>query len=96
MIPPSVGCGWLRFLAEQASYSPPLVLTGAFIAAGICYWYLRRNPLTVMRRAETWDCGLWLNTAYAIYLQRIYHAFPADFRQTWIIDEQINKDMQGQ
>jgi hypothetical protein len=82
--------------AEQASYSPPLVLTGALIAIGVCYWYLRRNPLTVMRRAETWDCGFggltprmqYTSSAFTMPFRRI-------FAKVWIIDEQINKDMQG-
>jgi formate hydrogenlyase subunit 3/multisubunit Na+/H+ antiporter MnhD subunit len=82
--------------AEQASYSPPLVLIGALIAAGICYWYLRRNPLTIMRRADTWDCGFggltpqmqYTSSSFTMPLRRI-------FSKVWLIDEQINKDMQG-
>ncbi len=82
--------------AKQASYSPPLVLIGALIAAGVCYWYLRRNPLTVMRRAETWDCGFggltprmqYSSSAFTMPIRRI-------FAKVWIIDEQIHKDMQG-
>ncbi|MDD5320797.1 MAG: hydrogenase 4 subunit B [Methylococcales bacterium] len=88
---------WLApFSAKQASYSPPLVLIGALIAAGVCYWYLRRNPLTVMRRAETWDCGFggltprmqYSSSAFTMPIRRI-------FAKVWIIDEQIHKDMQG-
>ncbi len=48
-LPNDSAVGWLWLApvsAEQASYSAPLVLIGALIAAGVCYWYLRRNPLT--------------------------------------------------
>ncbi|OYV17335.1 MAG: NADH dehydrogenase (quinone) [Methylococcaceae bacterium NSM2-1] len=98
-LPNDSALGWLWLApvsAEQASYSAPLVLIGALIAAGICYWYLRRNPLTIMRRAETWDCGFggltprmqYTSSAFTMPFRRI-------FAKTWIIDEQINKDMQG-
>lgn len=92
-----VGWLWLAPVsAEQASYSAPLVLIGALIAAGVSYWYLRRNPLTVMRRANTWDCGFggltprmqYTSSAFTMPFRRI-------FAKVWIIDEQINKDMQG-
>ncbi|UOA09002.1 hydrogenase 4 subunit B [Methylobacter sp. S3L5C] len=88
---------WLAPVSpEQASYSAPLVLIGALIAAGICYWYLRRNPLTVIRKAETWDCGFggltprmqYTSSAFTMPLRRI-------FARVWLVDEQINKDMQG-
>jgi hydrogenase-4 component B len=98
-LPNDSALGWLWLApvsAEQASYSPPLVLTGALIAAGVCYWYLRRNPLTVMRRAETWDCGFggltprmqYTSSAFTMPFRRI-------FAKVWIVDEQIKKDMQG-
>ena len=98
-LPNDSALGWLWLApvsAEQASYSPPLVLIGALIAVGVCYWYLRRNPLTVMRRAETWDCGFggltprmqYTSSAFTMPFRRI-------FAKVWIIDEQINKDMQG-
>lgn len=88
---------WLAPVSpEQASYSAPLVLIGALLAAGICYWYLRRSPLTVIRKAETWDCGFggltprmqYTSSAFTMPLRRI-------FARVWIVDEQINKDMQG-
>lgn len=88
---------WLAPVSpEQASYSAPLVLIGALLAAGICYWYLRRSPLTVIRKAETWDCGFggltprmqYTSSAFTMPLRRI-------FARAWIVDEQINKDMQG-
>ena len=98
-LPNDSALGWLWLApvsAQQASYSAPLVLIGALIAAGVCYWYLRRNPLTVMRRAETWDCGFggltprmqYSSSAFTMPFRRI-------FAKAWIIDEQINKDMQG-
>ncbi len=98
-LPNDSALGWLWLApvsAEQASYSAPLVLIGALIAAGVCYWYLRRNPLTVMRRADTWDCGFggltprmqYSSSAFTMPFRRI-------FAKVWIIDEQINKDMQG-
>jgi formate hydrogenlyase subunit 3/multisubunit Na+/H+ antiporter MnhD subunit len=95
----AVGWLWLAPVSdEQASYSAPLVLIGALIAAGVCYWYLHRNrtPLTLMRRADTWDCGFggvtprmqYSSSAFTMPFRRI-------FAKVWIIDEQINKDMQG-
>jgi hydrogenase-4 component B len=98
-MPNDSALGWLWLApvsAKQASYSPPLVLIGALIAAGLCYWYFRRNRLTVLRRAETWDCGFggltprmqYSSSAFTMPFRRI-------FARVWIIDEQINKDMQG-
>ena len=93
--------GWLWLApvsAEQASYSPPLVLIGALTAAAVCYWYLHRNrtSLTVIRRGETWDCGFggltprmqYSSSAFTMPFRRI-------FAKVWMIDEQIDKDMQG-
>ncbi|MGZ8950651.1 MAG: hydrogenase 4 subunit B [Methylobacter sp.] len=98
-LPNDSALGWLWLApvsAEQASYSPPLVLIAALIAAGISFWYLRRNPETVMRRAEPWDCGFGGLTPR---MQYSCSAFTMPFRRifakVWIIDEQINKDMQG-
>jgi hypothetical protein len=98
-LPNDSALGWLWLApvsAEQASYSPPLVLIAALIAAGISFWYLRRNPATVMRRAEPWDCGFGGLTPR---MQYSCSAFTMPFRRifakVWIIDEQINKDMQG-
>ncbi len=69
-LPNDSALGWLWLApvsAEQASYSPPLVLIGALIAGCISFWYLRRNPATALRQAETWDCGFGgVNTAYAV------------------------------
>lgn len=98
-LPNDSAMGWLWLApvsAKQASYSAPLVLIGALIAAGVCYWYLRRNPLTVMRRAATWDCGFggvtprmqYSSSAFTMPFRRI-------FAKTWIIDEQITKDLRG-
>jgi len=98
-LPNDSAIGWLWLApvsAEQASYSAPLVLIGALIAAGVCYWYLHRNPLTVMRRADTWDCGFggltprmqYSSSAFTMPFRRI-------FAKVWLIDEQITKDMQG-
>lgn len=98
-LPNDSALGWLWLApvsAEQASYSPPLVLIAALIAAGISFWYLRRNPATVMRRAEPWDCGFGGLTPR---MQYSCSAFTMPFRRifakAWIIDEQIGKDMQG-
>ncbi|MDD1607768.1 MAG: hydrogenase 4 subunit B [Methylococcaceae bacterium] len=81
---------------EQASYSPPLVLSGALIAGCVCYWYLRRDPAKAIRIAPTWDCGFggltprmqYTSSAFTMPIRRI-------FAKAWIIDEQVNKDMQG-
>jgi NADH:ubiquinone oxidoreductase subunit 5 (subunit L)/multisubunit Na+/H+ antiporter MnhA subunit len=82
--------------AEQASYSPLLVAVGAGIAGCFTFWYLRRNPETVLRRSATWDCGFggltprmqYTSSAFTMPIRRI-------FARAWIIDEQVNKDMQG-
>ena len=82
--------------AEQASYSPPLVLIGALFAGCISFWYLRRNPITALRQADTWDCGFggvtprmqYSSSAFTMPLRRI-------FAKVWIIDEQIDKDLHG-
>jgi formate hydrogenlyase subunit 3/multisubunit Na+/H+ antiporter MnhD subunit len=92
-----VGWLWLAPVSTgQASYSAPLVLIGALIATGICYGYLHRNPLTVMRRADTWDCGFggvtprmqYTSSAFTMPFRRI-------FAKVWIVDERVNNDMQG-
>ncbi len=98
-LPNDAALGWL-WLAPvstgQASYAPPLVLIGALIAGCVCFWYLRRNPATTLRTAETWDCGFgglthrmqYSSSAFTMPFRRI-------FAKVWIIDEQIDKDMQG-
>jgi hypothetical protein len=93
--------GWLWITpiaasAEQASYSPLLVLIGAGIAGCFTFWYLRRNPETVLRRGATWDCGFggltprmqYTSSAFTMPIRRI-------FAKAWIIDEQIHKETQG-
>ncbi len=80
--------------AQQASYSAPLVLIGALIAAGVCFWVLRRNPSTVTRIAPTWDCGFggltprmqYTSSAFTMPLRRI-------FSPVFLIDEKIEKTM---
>ena len=98
-LPNDSALGWLWLApvsARQASYSPPLVLTGALIAGCISFWYLRRNPATALRQAETWDCGFggvtprmqYSSSAFTMPFRRI-------FAKVWIIDEHITKDLQG-
>jgi len=99
-MPNDSALGWLWLApvsADQASYSPPLVLVGALLAGCATFWYLRRNPETkTMRRAETWDCGFggvtermqYSSSAFTMPLRRI-------FAKVWLIDERIDKDMQG-
>jgi hydrogenase-4 component B len=98
-LPNDAALGWLWLApvsSEQASYAPPLVLIAALIAGCISFWYLRRSPATVMRRAEPWDCGFggltprmqYSGNAFTMPLRRI-------FAKAWIVDEQIEKDMQG-
>jgi hydrogenase-4 component B len=98
-LPNDSALGWLWLApvsTSQASYAPPLVLVGALIAGCICFWYLRRNPATALRISETWDCGFggvtprmqYSSSAFTMPIRRI-------FAKVWLIDEQINKDMQG-
>jgi hydrogenase-4 component B len=98
-LPNNDALGWLWLApvsTKQSSYSPLLVLIGALIAGCICFWYLRRNPATLMRRAEPWDCGFggltprmqYSSHAFTMPLRRI-------FAKVWLIDEQIDKDLQG-
>jgi hydrogenase-4 component B len=98
-LPNDAALGWLWLApvsVKQASYSPLLVLIGALIAGCISFWYLRRNPATVMRRAEPWDCGFGGLTPR---MQYSCHAFTMPLRRifsnAWIVDEQIDKDLQG-
>ncbi len=91
--------GWLWLApvsAEQASYSPPLVLVGALIAGCVSFWYLRRNPARTLRTAATWDCGFGGLTARMQYSSSAFSMpFRRIFSKVWIIDERIEKDMQG-
>ncbi len=98
-LPDNSALGWLWLAPvspEQASYSPLLVLIGVLFAGCISFWYLRLNPATALRQAETWDCGFggltprmqYSSSAFTMPFRRI-------FAKVWIIDEQINKDMQG-
>lgn len=99
-MPNDSALGWLWLApvsAEQASYSPPLVLVGALLAGCATFWYLRRNQETkTMRRAATWDCGFggvtsrmqYSSGAFTMPLRRI-------FAHIWLIDERIDKTMQG-
>ncbi len=98
-LPIDSALGWLWLApvsAQPASYSPLLVLIGALTAGCISFWYLRLYPNTNLRHAETWDCGFgglthrmqYSSSAFTMPFRRI-------FAKAWIIDEQINKDMQG-
>jgi len=98
-LPNDAALGWLWLApvsVSQASYAPPLVLVGALIAGCVSFWYLRRNPSTAIRTAETWDCGFgglthrmqYSSSAFTMPFRRI-------FAKVWIIDEQIDKDMRG-
>jgi hydrogenase-4 component B len=88
---------WLAPVSpDKASYSALWVLVGALIAGCISFWYLRRDPATVIRRSAAWDCGFggltprmqYTSSAFTMPLRRI-------FAKVWIIDEQIDKDMKG-
>lgn len=98
-LPEGAALSWLYLTpihADQASYSAPLVLIGALIAAGICFRYLRRSPATVMRRAETWDCGFGGLTPRMQYSASAFMMpFRRIFARVWLIDEQVKKDRQG-
>ncbi len=98
-LPNDAALGWLWLApvsTNQASYAPPLVLIGALIAAGVSFWYLRRNPSTIMRRAETWDCGFGGLTPKMQYSCSAFTMpFRRIFNKVWIIDERIEKDMRG-
>ncbi|MCX7088611.1 MAG: hydrogenase 4 subunit B [Methylococcales bacterium] len=99
-LPNDTAMSWLWLApvsANKASYSPPLVLVGVLIATLFTFWTLRRNPETkTMRRADTWDCGFggltpkmqYTSSAFTMPFRRI-------FANVWLIDEQIDKDMQG-
>ncbi len=98
-LPNDAALGWLWLApvsANQASYAPPLVLTGALIAGCISFWYLRRNPATVIRHAETWDCGFGGLTPKMQYSCSAFTMpFRRIFNKVWIIDERIDKDLRG-
>ncbi|MBS4049989.1 MAG: hydrogenase 4 subunit B [Methylomonas sp.] len=89
---------WLAPVSVQkASYSPVLVLIGVLIATGFTFWYLRRNPDTKsMRRSGAWDCGFGgLNARMQYSSSAFTMPFRRIFAKVWLIDEQIDKDMQG-
>ena len=69
-LPNDSALGWLWLApvsAQQASYSPPLVLIGALIAGCISFWYLRRNPATALKTGGNLGLRFWRgNTAYAV------------------------------
>jgi len=98
-LPNDAALGWLWLApvsANQASYAPPLVLIGALIAGCISFWYLRRNPATVIRHAETWDCGFGGLTPKMQYSCSAFTMpFRRIFNKVWIIDERIDKDLKG-
>jgi NADH:ubiquinone oxidoreductase subunit 5 (subunit L)/multisubunit Na+/H+ antiporter MnhA subunit len=98
-LPNDAALGWLWLApvsANQASYAPPLVLIGALLAAGVCFWYLRRNPAMAIRRAETWDCGFGGLTPTMQYSCSAFTMpFRRIFNKVWIIDERITKDLRG-
>lgn len=85
---------WLAPVSPgNASYSAPWILVGVLVAAGISFRYLRRNPATVMRRADSWDCGFggltprmqYTGTAFTMPIRRI-------FAKVWLVDETIEKN----
>ncbi len=79
---------------EQASYTAPLILIGALVAAGVSFWLLTRNSETTMRIAPTWDCGFggltprmqYTSSAFTMPLRRI-------FAPAFLIDEKVEKTM---
>jgi len=79
---------------EQASYTAPLILIGALIAAGVSFWVLHRNFETTLRIAPTWDCGFggltprmqYTSSAFTMPLRRI-------FAKAFLIDEKVEKTM---
>ncbi|MCF7987996.1 MAG: hydrogenase 4 subunit B [Methylovulum sp.] len=92
--------GWLWLApvsAQQASYSPPLVLVGVLVAGGATFWYLRRNPETkTMRRSATWDCGFGgINARMQYNCSAFTMPFRRIFANVWLIDERIDKTMKG-
>jgi len=99
-LPNDAALSWLWLApvsANKVSYSPPMVLVGVLIAGGISFWYLRRNLETkTMRRASAWDCGFGGLTPR---MQYSCSAFTMPFRRifarVWLIDECIDKEMQG-
>jgi len=99
-LPNDTAMSWLWLApvsSDKASYSPPLVLIGVLIASFVTFWYLRRNPETkTMRRSDTWDCGFGGLTPLMQYTSSAFTMpFRRIFAKVWLIDEQINKDMQG-
>ncbi len=82
--------------AQQASYSPPLILVGALMAAGVCFWVLHRKLKTSVRIAPTWDCGFggltprmqYTSSAFTMPLRRI-------FSPAFLIEETIEKTMRS-
>ncbi len=92
--------GWLWLApvsAQQASYSPPLVLVGVLVAGCATFWYLRRNPETkTMRRSATWDCGFGgINARMQYSCSAFTMPFRRIFANVWLIDERIDKTMKG-
>jgi hydrogenase-4 component B len=97
---PSVSAmGWLWLTpisANVASYSAPLVLVAALLAAGIASWMLHRNRDAAIRRADPWDCGFggitprmqYTSRAFSMPLRRI-------FNKVWQVDETIERDLGG-
>ena len=72
------------------------MLIAALIAAGICYGYFRRNPLTTVRTAPTWDCGFGGLTPRMQYTSSSFTMpFRRIFAKVWIVDEQISKETKG-
>ncbi|MGY6276426.1 hydrogenase 4 subunit B [Methylomonas sp. MgM2] len=83
--------------AEKASYSPVLVLISVLVAAGILFWYLRRDPSTkTMRSSPAWDCGFGGLTSRMQYSSSAFTMpFRRIFAKVWLIDEQIDKERKG-
>lgn len=98
-LPNDSAFGWIWLApvsAHKATYAAPLVLVGSLIAAGVSFWYLRRNPATRMRRADTWDCGFGGLTPRMQYTSGSFTMpFRRIFSNAWIIEEHIEKDMHG-
>lgn len=95
--PNSDGSGWLWLAPvsqDQASYSAPMVLIGALIAAGISLHYLRSKSASAVRRGDTWDCGFggvtsrmqYGSTSFSMPFRRI-------FASVWHLDERIDTQM---
>ncbi len=94
-VPQAGASGWLWLTpvaSAAASYSPPLLLAGVALLAGLFYLLLHGRRFPKVRSIHPWDCGFgplsprmqYTAAAFAMPIRRI-------FKPVWEVEERVER-----